>query len=328
MRASCRCTGWLAVLRATSLPRWARPRRSSGSALFAGTLLLAACGPSDEGSLEGINAGLPYFEYDHVARQPRGPRPYFSFFTTSEAGLFSLGAGRYAPAPDPVNGYGGDFGGLAGADEICTLLAQRSNPGDTKLWRAFLSTSGSSGGPRIDAIDRIGGGPWYDFERYKLADNIAGLMPSSDLEGRPRGAEPFLAAVFSDENGQDLRRDGVDNHDVLTGSDKAGRLYDDMEGGRIATCDDWTSKTLRGNPGTAFATGGQVPVGHSWPRNNAEGRHWISEHTVNGCEPGVKTTAGTAASRDDFRVGAAGGYGGFYCFALNAVPPEPVSPAP
>ncbi|MEY4550746.1 MAG: hypothetical protein RL685_6941 [Pseudomonadota bacterium] len=285
-----------------------------------------ACGGGNAAEGQDLS-GIKFFDWDEAAGRPRGPRPFFSFFVTTQLGLFSLGAGQHAPAPDPVNGYGGDLGGIAGADEICSKLAQRSNPGDTKLWRAFLSTAGAFGGLREDAIDRIGTGPWYDFAGRKLAENLAGLLPAGDREGRPSGADPQLAAMFTGENGERVRDDvDIDNHDVLTGSGGDGRLFDDGEAGVIATCEDWTSKSRQGRPGGPSATGGQVPVGHSWPRSNTEGRHWISEHTVNGCEPGVDTDGGTAAPRDDFRVGAAGGYGGFYCFALNAVPPEPLTP--
>lgn len=275
-------------------------------ALLMGTL---ACGGADEPKPE-----------DDVAL---GPRPYFSFFVTSQSGLASLPAGRFSPAPDPVDGFGGNLGGLEGADEICTMLAQRSNPGDVKVWRAFLSTSGLVSGVQVDAIERIGSGPWFDFRGFKLADGLAGLMPREDREGRPQGADPQLAAMFTGENGEEMRvGPGIDNHDTLTGSFRDGRLFDDGEAGRVATCGDWTSTEIHGTPGNQMATGGQVPVGHSWPRSNREGRHWISEHTVNGCERGGRTDGGTAAPRDDFRVGGAGGYGGFYCFALNARPPR------
>jgi hypothetical protein len=286
-------------------------------------LLCLAGGACSSDAPDGLSIDeVTRFSWDQAAGKPRGPRPHFSFFVTSQQGLFGLPAGEHSPAPDPVNGYGGDLGGIEGADEICSLLAQRGNPGDTKVWHAFLSTSGAFGAPREDAIDRIGDGPWYDRNGYKFADDTSGLLPLEDTEGRPRGADPQLAAMFTDETGERIRaNDGVDNHDVLTGSDRAGRLFDDGMGGMIATCEDWTSKTRQGRPGNPMATGGQVPVGHSWPRSNTEGRHWISEHTVNGCEPGVDVNGGTAAPRNDFRVGAAGGYGGFYCFALNAIPP-------
>lgn len=255
-----------------------------------------------------------------------GPLPHFSFFVTSQAGLYSLGAGETAPAPDPARGFGGDFGGLAGADEICRTLARRSNPGDAKVWRAFLSSSGSVG-ERVDAIDRIGEGPWYDKNGRLLAENRAGLLEGAD--GRPLGAEPQLAAMFTDENGDGVRPPGQDNHDILTGSNSCGRLYDDGESGRVATCEDWTSSSVRGREGNLAGIGGQVPVGHSWPRgidgsafgDAALGGRWISDHTINGCEPGYDVDGGAGAPAGDFRVGAGGGYGGIYCFALGAVAP-------
>jgi hypothetical protein len=265
---------------------------------------------------------------DGAAQEPEpppaapDPRPFFSFFVTSQIGLYGLAAGEFAPLPDPVLGHGGNLGGLAGADEICTMLARRANPGDLKTWRAFLSTAGLNGGPRVDAIDRIGAGPWYDYNGLKLADDLAGLMPQGN-DGRPRDADPQLADMFTDENGEDIRPTAqVDNHDTLTGSNAQGRLFDDGDEGRVATCEDWTSNTLRGNEGNLAGDGGQVPVGHSWPRSNNNGRHWISDHTINGCEPGFDVDGGAGAPAGDFRVGAGGGYGAIYCFALGAVAPE------
>jgi hypothetical protein len=307
---------------ASSVAGAAQARLLSALIIALGPLLGLGCTGGDAGDGADSDPGVSLFQWDEVAGKPRGPRPHFSFFVTTQQGLFGLPAGNRSPAPDPVNGFGGNLGGIEGADELCSMLAQRANPGDTKLWHAFLSTSGAFGAPRQDAIDRVGTGPWYDYEGRKLADDVAGLLPLEDVEGRPRGADPQLAAMFTGENGQRIRESvDIDNHDVLTGSGRNGRLYDDGEGGAVATCEDWTSKTRRGDPGNPMATGGQVPVGHSWPRSNAEGRHWISEHTVNGCEPGVDVNGGTAAPRGDFRVGAAGGYGGFYCFALNAIAP-------
>jgi hypothetical protein len=216
------------------------------------------------------------------------------------------------------------LGGLAGADEICSMLAQRSNPGDRKVWRAFLSSSGTTGA-RVDAIGRIGQGPWYDFNGLLLARDLTGLFP--DSKGRPRGAEAPLNEMFTDENGEDIRPPGQDNHDTLTGSDACGRLYDDAAAGAIATCNDWTSRTLHGREGDLAGVGGQVPVGHSWPRgfgfggDPALGARWTSDHTINGCEPGPDVNGGAGAPAGDFRVGAGGGYGGIYCFALGAVEP-------
>ncbi len=260
---------------------------------------------------------------------PPDPRPHFSFFVTSQAGLYGLPAGEHAPAPDPALGYGGDFGGLRGADEICSMLAQRANPGDRKVWRAFLSASGTTSGERVDAIGRVGNGPWYDFNGVLLARNLSGLLP--DASGRPRGAAAPLNRMFSDENGEAARSNGQDNHDTLTGSDSCGRLYDDGMNGAVATCADWTSKTVRGREGNAAGVGGQVPVGHSWPRafgagfggDSALGGRWTGDHTVSGCEPGYDVNGGTGAPPRDIRGGAGGGYGGIYCFALGAVAPSP-----
>jgi hypothetical protein len=282
-------------------------------------------GPPDVGGLAGA-AGSAGTSTDEPA-EPTEPevvdeRPFFSFFTTSQDGLFTLPAGEFAPAPDPEDGYGGNLGGLAGADEICTMLARTSNPTDQKTWRAFLSTSGFDGGERVDAIDRIGDGPWYDYNGLLLAETIEGLLPEGN-DGRPSDADPQLADMFTDENGEDIRpSQQIDNHDTLTGSGQDGRLFDDGEDGRVATCEDWTSSSVQGDEGNLMGFGGQVPVGHSWPRTNNNGRHWIQEHTINGCEPGADIDGGAGAPAGDFRVGAGGGYGGFYCFALDAVAPE------
>lgn len=229
-------------------------------------------------------------------------RPWFSFFVTSLEGLLML-------APDKTNGFGGDFGGLEGADEICATLAKRGNPTDDKVWRAFLSTAGVNGQPRVDAIDRVGPGPWYDLQGRLLAENVEGLDPQSN-NGRPDGSSQ-LVDMFTTELGEPMRPDqSVDNHDTLTGSDRSGRLHED---GEAATCNDWTSNTLRG----------RIPVGHGWPRSQNNGRQWIHDHTVNGCEPGVFIELGGGAPRDNYTVGGGGGYGAFYCFALGATPPPP-----
>lgn len=271
----------------------------------AATLLLASCAGNE----------------DAAGPASVDERPFFSFFVTSQVGLYGVPAGGAIPAHDPILGFGGNFGGLEGADQICTTLARQSNRSDAKVWRAFLSTSGFNGGERVDAVDRIGPGPWFDFNGRRLATDVAGLFPVLD-GGRPRGADPQLAAMFSDENGEPARPNAqVNNHDTLTGSGKDGRLFDDREDGRVATCEDWTSNSVHGEQGKSPEYDGQIPVGHSWPRVNAVGQHWIQEHTLDGCEPGFDSDGGDGFSVGDFRVGAGAGYGGFYCFALGAIPP-------
>ena len=124
--------------------RRARRSLSVGFALCAVMLPTAGCG-SEEDSSDGT-ASSASGPNSTVLGSPGTPvvsasdaMPWFSFFTTSMDGLLSL-------APDPINGFGGDFGGLAGADQICTTLARRANPTDSKVWVAFLSTAGYDGG--------------------------------------------------------------------------------------------------------------------------------------------------------------------------------------
>jgi hypothetical protein len=90
----------------------------------------------------------------------------------------------------------------------------------------------------------------------------------------------------------------LDNHDVLTGSDKSGMLFPGS-----TTCEDWTS---------AVNTKIRPMVGHSWPASS--GTNWMNAHNATGCLPG---TFMNIASGPTSTVGAAGGYGGIYCFALT-----------
>jgi hypothetical protein len=118
----------------------------------------ASAGSGSSAAGNGGGSGAASAAGASAAATDDDTRPFFSFLVTSQAGLFGLPAGQAAPAPDPALGFGGDLGGLAGADEICTRLARAGNPGDSKVWRAFLSTAGVAGELRVDAIDRIGRG--------------------------------------------------------------------------------------------------------------------------------------------------------------------------
>ena len=102
-----------------------------------------------------------------------GDLPLFSFFVTSLAALRDLSGSQ--------NGFGGDLrygetgagAGLRGADKICAAIAERSMPGSSvKQWRAFLSATDDGSGNQVNAIDRIGEGPWYDRLGRMLAPDI------------------------------------------------------------------------------------------------------------------------------------------------------------
>ncbi|HTN89369.1 MAG TPA: hypothetical protein VL242_37090, partial [Sorangium sp.] len=92
-----------------------------------------------------------------------GTTEKFSFFVTSLVAMQDLSGSQ--------DGFGGDFrfgetgpgAGLRGADKICATIAERSLPGaGGKTWRAFLSAVAGEDGNQVNAIDRIGEGPWYD----------------------------------------------------------------------------------------------------------------------------------------------------------------------
>ncbi len=221
----------------------------------------------------------------------------FSFFVTS------LEAIREHSGSE--DGFGGDLGGLAGADELCQTIAGTVGQG-AKEWRAFLSvTEGPEGGP-VHAIERIGEGPWYDANGRLVAENIAGLL----AEARPQGDAQSVADL-PNEFGVPLSSYG-DAHDVITGSDQDGRLASNDP---VQTCNDWTS---------AESNAAARPMcGHSFPRMGRGGRpprgddgaHWISDHPLRGCTPGVNLIQNGPGEGDC--IGCSGGYGAVYCFALT-----------
>ena len=231
----------------------------------------------------------------------------FSFFATS-----LVAVRRESGSQD---GFGGDLSlgkvdsmgakdGLAGADEICRRIADRAYPGaGCKQWRAFLSvTKGPNGGGPINAIDRVGQGPWYDRLGRIVAMTKAALAMT-----RPQGMDSAIVNDFPNEDGvPNHNPDGtgnVDNHDFLTGTGPTGTLYNPDW---AFTCRDWTSKV---------PTDGAPWVGHSWPAFS--GMNWMSALREAGCAAGVNIIEMGPPNPANPTVGSGGGYGGFYCFALT-----------
>ncbi|KYF61835.1 hypothetical protein BE11_23125 [Sorangium cellulosum] len=218
------------------------------------------------------------------------------------------------------DGFGGDlrFGetgqgaGLRGADKICATIAEKSMPGaGSKGWRAFLSAAAGEDGKQVDAIDRIGEGPWYDRLGRLVANNKGELIGE-----RPSGADEAIGDNLPNEDGvpnhqPEPSQPEVDNHDTMTGSNQQGRLS-----GPTATCNDWTSAS-------GDRSSGKPRVGHSWPRNFGGGggdfnmAHWISAHEAPGCSPSVNLVDAGGPAPGATGVGSGGGYGGIYCFALT-----------
>lgn len=258
--------------------------------------------------LDGDTDAEPEPDADTEAESDGESAVHFSFFVTSLAAIREFSGNQ--------NGFGGDlrFGeigpgaGLRGADKICATIAEKSLPGSSsRQWRAFLSVSADENGKVVNAIERIGNGPWYDRLGRLFAPNKASL-----LYDRPQNGDPDIKNDFPNENGlpnhrPDLTQPAVDNHDMLTGSSPRG-LFTDIS----YTCKDWTA-----NSGDAGE--GKPRVGHSWPRfANPIGtlNNWMSALDESGCAPGINLLDDGDPKEDENTVGSGGGYGGFYCFAL------------
>lgn len=178
---------------------------------------------------------------------------------------------------------GGNFGGLSGADEFCSGLAEAA--GSTgQTWKALLSTDTE------DAKDRIGVGPWYNADSVMIADSLSALF-TDGIEIGPTG-DDFDAdtdpkrALLLDETGAPVSAT-PNEHDILTGSNPDGTAAD-------ATCLNWTSG--------AVDDAGQV--GHSdsrGPQGDNVNFGWVSSHASRGC--------------DLASLQGSGGAGLIYCFA-------------
>lgn len=171
----------------------------------------------------------------------------FSFFVTSQVALQELSGSEFGFGGDLSYGETGPGAGLRGADLLCSEIAERSMPGSSvKQWRAFLSADADPDGQPVDAIDRIGDGPWYDRIGRLVAPTLTDLAQT-----RPEQGDPEIADDLPNENGVpnsevDPGADIADerNHHILTGSWTDGTLYparcfdEAMEGSLIGECMD------------------------------------------------------------------------------------------
>jgi hypothetical protein len=184
----------------------------------------------------------------------------------------------------------GNLGGLAGADKICTDLATAAGAGN-KVWKAYLSTSTE------DAKDRIGAGPWFNFNKVEVAASVAALHTTlkgnSDLLITEKGVK--VNGQWNSSNG--MNGAPVNEHDILTGSTPEGTAVPADAMGRNGTCSDWTSS------GTdAFAQ-----VGHS----DGMGPMMATD------PPNLTSWNSAHANQDCSNTAPRGGAGRFYCFATG-----------
>ena len=215
-------------------------------------------------------------------------------------------------------GDGGNLGGLAGADAHCQLLATEVGYGH-KTWAAYLSTQSQDGMPAINARDRIGEGPWFNFNGEMIARNLEHLHGDT-LELARLGNNMTKQSVLTEkgqivpglndfqENGHnDLDWDYVKNtpnsnrHEVLTGSHPDGTAYmSELD----YTCNNWTSNKDPEDYGPMGAAENKpnVQIGFT-DRNGGGNGSWNSSHGTRGCSQHslVRTH----------------GIGMFYCFAIN-----------
>lgn len=178
-------------------------------------------------------------------------------------------------------GRGGDLGGLAGADNYCKDLAKKAGVGD-KNWVAYLSTGGAD---IVNAKDRIGTGPWYNFKGELIANNVSDLHSSSTQNNLNKSTA--LNELGQVVNG---RGDTPNEHDILTGSDDFGNYFATTTD---STCNNWTS----GEQGSAMV-GHHDRIGRD---DSAPMKSWVASHLTRGC------------SLENFKT--TGGNGLFYCFA-------------
>lgn len=212
-------------------------------------------------------AGLSFL--GGCALMPDKPGSRMSFFVTS------TGPGK-----------GADLGGLVGADRHCQSLADAARTDKSvpsRTWRAYLSATPTPAAPAVNARDRIGTGPWMNFNAVVIATDIDQLHGDNNL----------IKQTALTEKGEIVngRGDMPNLHDILTGSSPDGRV---VLSDKDTTCRNWTS----GVEGSAL-------VGHHdrvGPNETAPARSWNSSHPSRGC------------SQDALK--ATGGSGLFYCFAV------------
>ena len=165
-----------------------------------------------------------------------------------------------------AKGDGGNYGGLAGADAHCQMLAQAAGRGNVK-WVAYLSTQGPGA---VNARDRIGQGPWDNARGAMIGANLAELHGDT-LELARMGNRINKNNSVTEKGGTVKGVGDMPNeHDILTGSMPDGRAYtDNMD----HTCSNYTSN-VDGK--------GNVQVGHHDKIGNTNGS-WNSAHASRGC---------------------------------------------
>ncbi|WP_395836294.1 hypothetical protein [Cystobacter fuscus] len=124
-------------------------------------LALSSAGCSSNAHDPGTGSSSDELDSGTVDTGDPGDTEHFSFFVTSLKAMQELSGNPSGFGGDLRYGETGPGAGLRGADKLCATIAERSMPGaGKKPWRAFLSASAGEDGQPVNAIDRIGEGPW------------------------------------------------------------------------------------------------------------------------------------------------------------------------
>jgi len=232
-------------------------------------IALSGCGSTepDPGQDAGTSADGGQAQECSAAADPK-----MSFFVTEQGAL------------------SGNLGGLAGADARCAQAAEAVGVSG-KTWVAYLSAENDATFGRVDAVDRIGDGPWFNAQGVEIGNKTQ--IHSQAIAAANIVSECQRPVIYEVSNPTGDR--GA--HDIFTGSTAEGtleRLVDPNTGlrsGPAATCGDWTSAS----PNDA------AMVGHS--DHETVDDTWNFAHYTVGChEAGLRTTAAN---------------GRIYCFATN-----------
>ena len=223
-------------------------------------------------------------------------RPVLALKLVATAGL--LAACATTPPTGPMSffitsegpGNGGNLGGLAGADAHCQKLAAAAGAGG-RTWRAYLSTSyiPPNATSAVHARNRIGKGPWFNAKGVLIANDVAHLHGSNNLNKQ--------TALTEKGTGVNGRGETPLVHDILTGSRPDGTAYPGFPGQPNMTCGEWTRET------NAFAMVGHHDRLHNTPVTDPWADSWNSSHLTVSC------------SKED--LPKSGGAGLFYCFAAD-----------
>jgi hypothetical protein len=169
-----------------------------------------------------------------------------------------------------------------------------------RTWHAYLSQEQRGNTPRVDARSRIGDGPWYNVKGQLIARDVA------DLHGDVQpDRNNIQRATALDSKGNEIpgigSPPGMNQHDILTGSDPHGRAFMD---GLDHTCNNWTADAMtlpQQSPGVPADRAGAM-VGHR-DRSGGQNTSWNAAHMSQGCTKQALINTG--------------GAGRLYCFAIN-----------